>query len=186
MIAFRNDLPVVRFDDGRIMGFENQWLSEALARAAHRAGYEKWWLAGHVTETVAAYLRNDFDSPAVTLQQLRTAVQSVLQVIGYADVATHFEPLPPPVRLSLADLAREAGDGYELFFFRLLQSRLRDIADSPSIRVELFDLQPCVKLLRSAKNWRSDCAGLRAEIVKFVREELDSSPRADELNLQLS
>jgi hypothetical protein len=110
----------------------------------------------------------------------------VLQVIGYADVADHFEPLPPPIRLSLADLAREAGAGYELLFFRLLQAELRAIADSPSVRVELFDLNPCVKMLRSAKNWRRDCTGLRTEIVRFVREELDSSPRADELHLQLS
>lgn len=186
MIAFKNNIPLVRFDDGHVMEFQGRWLAEGLARAAHRAGYQKWWLAEHVTETVATYLRNDFAAPAVTLPQLRTAVQSVLQVIGYADVAEHFEPLPPPVRLSLADLAREAGAGYELLFFRLLQTRLRDIADSPSIRVELFDLQPCVKLLRCAKNWRRDCAGLRAEIVRFIREELDLSPRADELNLQLS
>jgi hypothetical protein len=41
-------------------------------------------------------------------------------------------------------------------------------------------------MLRSAKNWSRDCAGLQAEIVRFVREELDSSPRADELRLQLS
>jgi len=186
MIALKNDLPVVRFDNGHIMTFENQWLAEGLARAAARAGYKKWWLAEHVTETVAVYLRTDFDAPTVSLLQLRTAVQSVLQVIGYADVATHFEPMPPPIRLSLASLAKEAGAGYELMFFRLLQNRLRDIADSSSVRVELFDLQPCVKLLRSAKNWRSDCTGLRAEIVRFIREELDYSPRADELNLQLS
>ncbi len=186
MIAFKNLLPAVRFDDGRIMDFETPWLAEGLARAAQRAGYQKWWLAEHVTETVATYLRNDFDEPVLALGQLRTTVQSVLQVIGYADVATHFEPLPPPFRLSLARLAREAGTGYELLFFRLLQDELRTIADSPSLRVELFDLQPCVKLLRSAKNWRTDCAGLRSEIVRFIREELDSSPRAAELHLQLS
>ncbi len=186
MIAFKNNLPLVRFDDGHIMDFEARWLSEGLARAANRAGYQKWWLAQHVTETVVTYLRNDFDAPVVALPQLCTTVQSVLQVIGYADVATHFEPLPPPFRLSLATLARQAGAGYELLFFRLLQTQLRTIADSPSLHVELFDLQPCVKLLRSAKNWRSDCTGLRAEIVRFVREELDLSPRADELQLQLS
>ncbi len=101
-------------------------------------------------------------------------------------MADHFEPLPPPIRLSLADLAREAGAGYELLFFRLLQNELRSIAESPSVRVELFDLTRCVKLLRSAKSWRRDCTGLRAEIVRFVREELDSSPRADELRLQVS
>jgi hypothetical protein len=186
MIAFKNNLPVVRFDDGRVMDFESRWLSEGLARAATRAGYQKWWLAGHVTETVLAYLRNDFEAPTVTLPQIRSAVQSVLQVIGYSDVATYFEPLPPTMRLSLASLAREAGAGYELMFFRLLQSELRTIAESPSLRVELFDLQPCVKMLRSAKHWSHDCDGLRTEIVRFVWEELDSSPRADELHLQLS
>lgn len=186
MIAFKNHLPAVRFEDGRLMEFESRWLQEGLARAASRAGYQKWWLAGHVTETVVTYLRNDFDDPIVDLPQLGTTVQSVLQVIGYADVAEHFRPLPPPFRLSLAHLARQAGAGYELLFFRLLQNELRAIADSPSLRVELFDLQPCVKLLRHAKNWRTDCTGLRAEIVRFVREELDCSPRADELNLQLS
>jgi hypothetical protein len=186
MIAFRNNLPLVRFDDGHVMDFETRWLAEGLSRAASRAGYQKWWLAEHVTETVATYLRQDFDEPVVALPQLRTTVQSVLQVIGYADVATHFEPLPPPFRLSLARLAREADTGYELVFFRLLQTHLRTIADSPSLHVELFDLQPCVKMLRSAKNWRSDCTGLRAEIVRFIREELDHSPRADELQLQLS
>jgi hypothetical protein len=186
MIAFKNQLPVVRFDDGHIMNFEAAWLAEGLARAASRAGYQKWWLAEHVTETVVTYLRQDFNDPVVALPQLRTTVQSVLQVIGYADVANHFEPLPPPFRLSLVRLAREAGNGYELVFFRLLQSQLRTIADSPSLHVELFDLQPCVKLLRSAKNWRSDCTGLRSEIVRYIREELDLSPRADELQLQLS
>ena len=64
-------------------------------------------------------------------------------------------------------------------------SVLLGVAFDP-LRVELFDLQPCVKLLRNAKNWRTDCTGLRAEIVRFVREELDCSPRADELNLLLS
>jgi hypothetical protein len=185
MIAFQNNLPVVRFEDGHVMPFDPRWLSESVGRAARLAGYPKWWLVEHVTETVAAYLRHDFDAPAVSPAQLRTTVASVLQVIGYADVATHFEPLPPPVRLSLADLAREAGAGYELMFFRLLQNRLRDIAVSPSNRVEFFDLRPCVKMLRSAKNWSRDCTGLRAEIVRFIREELDLSPRADELNLQL-
>ena len=186
MIAFRNNLPVVRFEDGLVMDFDGRWLSEALALAATRCGYQKWWLVEHVTQTVLAYLRHDFEAPAISPEQLRTAVRSVLQVIGYADVADHFEPLPPPIRLSLADIAREAGAGYELLFFRLLQAELRAIADSPSVRVELFDLNSCVKMLRSAKNWRRDCTGLRTEIVRFVREELDSSPRADELHLQLS
>jgi hypothetical protein len=186
MIALKDNLPLVRFNNGQIMAFERDWLSRGLCRAAHRAGYAKWWLAEHVTESVTSYLGHDFDSSVVTITALQNAVQSVLQVIGYGDVAEHFEPLPPPVRLSLVELAREAGAGYELVFFNLLQSRLREIVHSAATEVEFFDLQPCVKLLRSAKNWRRDCSGLRSEIVRFVRGNLDASTRASELQLQLS
>ncbi len=186
MIALKDNLPLVRFDDGRVMNFEHAWLSRGLARAADRAGYEKWWLAEHVTESVASFLRHDFDGSVVGIARLRTAVQSVLQVIGYADVASHFEPLPPTVRLSLEQLAREAGTGYELCFFQLLHEHLREIVESPTLHVELFDLRPCVKLLRSAKNWRRDCTGLHGEIVRFIRGELDAAPRHAELQLQLS
>ncbi len=186
MIAFKDNLPALRFDDDRVMELEQRWLSEGIARAAARAGYQKWWLTSHVTETVMTYFRNDFEAPTLGLAQLKTAVQSVLQVIGYADVASHFEPMPPPVRVSLAQLARKADTGYELAFFQLLREELRQIVQSSSLRVEFFDLNRCVKMLRSAKNWRADCNGLRAEIVRYVRSELDASNRPLELQLQLS
>ena len=66
MIAFRNNLPVVRFEDGHVMDFNGRWLSEALALAATRCGYQKWWLVEHVTQTVLAYLRHDFEAPAIS------------------------------------------------------------------------------------------------------------------------
>jgi hypothetical protein len=94
--------------------------------------------------------------------------------------------MPPPERISLAELAREAGHGYELAFFELLRTRLRAVIASPALQVELCDLHSCVKMLRSAKNWRNDCSGLLGEIVTFVRGEIGLSQRANELHLQLS
>lgn len=186
MIGFLNNLPLVRFSDGQIMPFERTWLAGSLAKAAENAGYKKWWLAPHVTESVTNYLEKDFDESVVTINRLEKAVQSVLQVIGYADVAGHFHAAPPPARISLAELARDAGHGYELLFFDLLRARLRDAVDAKAERLEICDAHSGVKLLRSAKNWRRDCSGLLDEIVSFVREELDSSKRARELEMQLS
>ncbi len=186
MIALRDNMPLVRFTDGRVMNFERGWLSTALVRAAETAGYKKWWLADHVTESVTSFLQQDFDEHVVTICRLEKAVQSVLQVIGYSDVADHFRTMPPPERISLAELAREAGHGYELVFFELLRTRLRAVIASPALQVELCDLHRCVKMLRSAKNWRSDCSGLLGEIVAFVRGEIGLSQRANELHLQLS
>ena len=186
MIALKDSLPLVRFQDGSIMNFERAWLSSALVRAAETAGYKKWWLADHVTESVTSYLEQDYNENIVTICRIEKAVQSVLQVIGYADVARHFRTLPLPVRISLVEIARDAGEGYELLFFELLRSRLRGVIFSDAQQVELSDLHRCVKLLRSAKNWRRDCSGLRGEIVSFVRGELDLSHRSEDIHLQLS
>jgi len=185
VIGFCNNLPLVRFGDGQIMPFDRVWLMRALARAAERAGYKKWWLASHVTESVTSYLEQDFDDSVVTIPRLEKAVHSVLQVIGYADVSGHFQVTPPPARISLAELARDAGHGYELVFFDLLRSRLREAFDARVERLEICDAHRGVKLLRSAKNWRRDCSGLLDEIVSFVREEIGSDPHRD-LQLQLS
>jgi hypothetical protein len=186
VIALRDNFPLVRFQDGSVMNYDRDWLSSAVVRAAESAGYKKWWLTNHVTESISSFLQQDFDENIVTIPRLEKAVQSVLQVIGYSDVARCFQTLPPPVKISLSDLARRAGNGFELVFFELLRARLRDIPDSAAQQVELNDLHACVKLLRGAKVWRSDCAELTGEIVQFVRSELDQSCRREELNLRLA
>ena len=124
MISLPNNLPLVRFSDGQVIQFERGWLAGTLARAAERAGYKKWWLAPHVTESVTNYLEQDFPESIVAIGRLEKAVQSVLQVIGYADVAGHFCAVPPPTRISLVDLARAAGCGY---FFRIAFSGFRPL-----------------------------------------------------------
>lgn len=186
MIAFSNYLPLIRFEDGQVVPFDRHWLSLSLSRAAESAGYKKWWLAPHVTESVTNYLEQDFDDSVVTIPRLEKAVQSVLQVIGYADVAGHFRAVPPPARISLTDLATAAGHGYELIFFDLLRNRLREAIESPAERLEICDAQDGVKLLRSAKVWRRDCTVLLDEVVGFVRGELQASNRPAEMHLQVS
>jgi hypothetical protein len=186
VISLPNNLPLVRFSDGQIIPFERGWLAGTLARAAERAGYKKWWLTPHVTESVSNYLEQDFDESVVTINRLEKAVRSVLQVIGYSDVAGHYCAVPPPTRISLAELARAAGYGYELAFFDLLRSRLREALEAKVERLEICDAHCGIKLLRSAKNWRQDCSGLLEEVVNFVRNELDSCPYAAELRMQLS
>ena len=185
MISLPNNLPLVRFSDGQVIQFERGWLAGTLTRAAERAGYKKWWLAPHVTESVANYLEQDFSESIVAIGRLEKAVQSVLQVIGYADVAGHFCAVPPPTRISLVEVARAAGCGYELAFFDLLRSRLREALEAKVERLEICDAHSGIKILRSAKNWRRDCSGLLEEVVNFVRNEVDSSPGA-ELQMQLS
>src|SRR5437868_5013624 len=117
MIAPRQDLPFIQFGDGEIAAFERDWLVRRLVHAAEKAGYPEWWLAEHVAESVTSYLRFRCDENVVPLPRLAQTVQAALQVIGYAEVGQHFDPGPPPIRISLLELAGHAGGGYELAFF---------------------------------------------------------------------
>lgn len=186
MIALRDNFPLVRFQDGSVMNYDRNWLSSAVVRAAESAGYKKWWLTSHVTESVSSFLQQEFDENIVTISRLEKAVRSVLKVIGYADVANCFQTLPPPVRVSLFDMAKRSGTGYELVFFGLLRDRLVEILSSPAQLVEFSGLHACVKELKCAKHWNRDCSHLTDEIVVFIRAEIAAANRSGQLQFQLT
>lgn len=111
MIALHDNLPVVEFDDGSVMVFQRSWLHRSLATSARRAGYDKWWLAEHVATSVVNYLTREYESPTVSSKELDQAVRSVLQSIGFSDIALTFQSCPPPARLSLVQVAPGGGRG---------------------------------------------------------------------------
>src|ERR1700744_357315 len=127
MIALKDNLPVIQLPSGQVIAFECEWLVRSLVQAAARAGYAKWWLASHVAQSVTDYLQEQSELNVLPVEQLTNAVQSVLQVIGYAEVGQHFVPAAPRVQVSLVELAREAGTGYELVFFDKLGRRIQEL-----------------------------------------------------------
>jgi len=185
MIALKDNLPLLEFDSGQVVAFQRDWLLRSLAQAAHKAGYQKWWLAEHVAESVTTYLIYNQEN-VVTVGRLAKSVQSILQVIGYAEIASHFIPGPPLMRVCLHDLAGSAGNGYELVFFDLLAQRIRELMDMHATYFELLGLERCVKLLRSKKIWSRDCDVLRCEIVAFVREQITAESRGREIAFSLA
>jgi hypothetical protein len=186
MISLKDNLPVIQLASGQVITFEREWLIRSLAQAAARAGYAKWWLAGHVAESVATYLHDQDEIVVLSEEHLSRTVQSVLQVIGYSEVAQHFVPAAPRVLVSLVELAREAGTGYELAFFDMLGRRIQELCKERSSCFELMGLEPCVKLLRARKSWSRDCDALRSEIVSFVREQTGTAAAGQEISFSLA
>jgi len=102
-------------------------------------------------------------------------VRYVLKVIGYKEIIPHFAPSPPPISISLFEIAEQAGTGYELAFFDLLEKRIHTLIETGADNLQLCSLQTCVKHLRGVKTWTRACDALREEIVCFVREKLTSA-----------
>ena len=186
MIALRDGMPLVSLPDGRNTTFDKVWITSSIRAAAEHAGYSRWWLAEHIAESVSVYLKRDFMANSVEIPNLQNAVLSVLQSLGFNEVAEHFRLPDPPVRLSLTELAREAGEGYELAFFGLLGDRLQSAAGSHAARLEIHDLSGCLRLLG---NRRNRARILREEIVDFIRQHgqaVGDSRTGEPLEIQLS
>ena len=182
MVAFKEEFPYLRTESGQLFEFNRDWLHAAITRAADEAGYPSWWLTDHVTESIAFYLHLRNDENVVAFGQLSQTVRYVLKAIGYKEIVPHFAPSPPPISISLLDIAQHAGAGYELAFFDLLEKRIDSLIEIGADNLQLCSLQACVKRLRGVKTWTRACDALREEIVCFVRERLTAEadfPRLD-------
>src|SRR6476659_8972016 len=138
MVAFKEEFPYLRSDSGQLFEFNRDWLHAAIRQAADRAGYPSWWLTEHVTESLAFYLRLRTNESVVAFSQLTQTVRSVLNVSGYQEIVPHFKPTPPPISVSLYEIAEAAGDGYELAFFDLLEKRVAAILETGATGIHFF------------------------------------------------
>jgi hypothetical protein len=178
MIALADGMPLVKLDGGRVVLFQRDWIVRALAKAAFKAGYQKWWMAEVSADALEFHLIHHLDANAITVPQLAKVIGDLLQVTGYAEVALFFDPGLPGEQLNLAELAREAGSGYELAFFNRLRDRLQSLIGAGTTEVDLVGLSSCVKQLRARKSWNSGCNDLQEEIVSFVRTQTLAAPAA--------
>ena len=169
MIAFRDSLPLIILEDRRAVAFDYGWFTRVLNVAAQRAGYQQWWLAPHIAGSVQTWLTTLAERNTLPARLFIRAVREALKVIGYEKIGECFEAASPFARISLAELARDAGNGFELAFFEALNRRLNEILYSGGSYCELHGLHQSVKLLRKQKTWSRDCSALLDEIVDFAR-----------------
>jgi hypothetical protein len=169
MIAFRDALPLIVLRNRRAIAFDREWLARVLALAAHRAGHMDWPLAPHIAESVYVWMASLSDRTTMPVATFTRAVREALKVIGFGEIGACFEASSPFARISLVEIAQQAGNGFELAFFATLESRLREVFNSGGSYCELHSLEPCVKVLRQRRHWSSSCHALREEIVTFAR-----------------
>ncbi len=172
MIALPDRLPLVSHDAGYTTTFNRQWVDNSLRAAARAAGYEKWWLSGHVAQGVHNYLDEHHQGTVITTIEVEQAIQMILEGIGYDEVAREVRLAPPPVEVALPVLAEQASFGYELVFFQLLDKEISRLLDQGVQNIRFTGMRYAIKLLDDAKRWNKGCKTLRAEILVFLNNRL--------------
>lgn len=172
MIALPDNLPLVCHERRYTAPFRPEWVRNSLCAAARAAGYDSWWVAGHVAEGVHAYLGQYHTGTVISTREVETAMRLILEGIGYEEVAAAVRLTPPPVEVPLPDLAERAGDAYELGFFRILDEELVRLRETGVRNLRFSGLRYAVKVLGDARRWGKGCAALREEILVFLSSRL--------------
>lgn len=184
MIALPSQLPLLRIGQFETTALEPYWIETSIRDAATAAGSDDWWPASDIARSLMIYLRDRFAGTAITLEELAAKIRLTLEKIGFSEIGSKMRLSPPRLTLSLQDLAREAGDGFELRFFRLLENRLAEMARLGVTAVSLTDSRDGVKTLCSAKHWSRACQDLEQEILAFLRGRPEAAAATCKVELQ--
>jgi hypothetical protein len=168
MISLPHAQPLLLVGDLPMEPCDEEWIRQRVEEAARAAGRGEFWLAGDIARGMMEYLTRNYQGTVIPLPALLDRLRALLAKLDCADVAAHLDPSPPPPVLRLAELAREAGNGFELHFFAGLRRHLEACAAHGARTVRVRDLRPCVRHLRGTGKWRKDCEALAREILAFI------------------
>ncbi|MDB6135489.1 MAG: hypothetical protein JWM59_3732 [Verrucomicrobiales bacterium] len=172
MIALPSQLPLLRVGRYEVAAYSQDWLEENIQCAAQAAGERNWLFTEDIAFSLLVHLRGHFAGSAITLEELTGKIRALFEKIGLGEIGQCVDLVPPALSFSLDDLAREAGEGFELRFFQLLDTRIRELAALRAPCVSLTATRQGVKRLCAAKTWNQTCRGLENEIMLFLQDRL--------------
>jgi hypothetical protein len=168
MIALHNNCLIFELHNGESVPCSPDMIAVEIVGEAH--GWLEPETLRHAAASVFHYFKTELARDVVTVGEFSLALEKVLHRLGYS-IHAH-EPGCSPDESPAADLARlarDTGDGLELFFFPRLRHELRDrLRHGPNV-VRFRGLRRCVKQLAGARRWSRRCDLLQQQIVEYLR-----------------
>lgn len=180
MISLREQLPLLRINRGEVVHYDESWVFDLIRDAAERSGHEDSWFADDIAKGVVLYLKEKFHQTSIGIEELFTKIERTLRAVGFPDIAGNLQQSPPPARLSLASVAEDAGEGFELLFFQLLGNRLASVRELGARRLHCSELKYAVQRINGTDRWNADCDSLQSEILDYMTLELMRDDYADD------
>lgn len=187
MICLVGNRPVLQIGRQQVTGYGTDWLREAIERGARAAEREDFPFIDDLLAGIVHYLENKCSLRVLTVEELHARVRRMLERIGCQAIAQTLPLLAPPVTLSLARAAREAGNGFELAFFNQIHDEIEDLKLHGVEELRFTGTRDCVKLLRGVTRWTTPCETLHQEIITFLMRHGHSTlPNPREIRLSLA
>ncbi len=168
MICLVGNLPVLKVGNHQVVGYGSDWIDHALERAAREANRDDFPFIDDIRNGVLHYLEHRCPLRVLPIEDLYARMERMLRRIGCPAIARELQQLSPPVTVSLASAARDAGNGYELVFFCLLTKDLNDLRANGVESIRFQDIEKTAMILRGKENFTEDCQQLAQEIEAFL------------------
>jgi len=172
MISLPQQLPMIQIGPGQVAACDPDWLQNTLRGAARNVNVPDFF-ADDVVRGVVYFLRNSYRGTVIAVETLFDKIRASLNDVGLKEMSEKLATTAPPISISLTDIARRAGSGYELMFYRILAERFHAAAERDIEHLYCYGLRKCVKQLTGAKIWSARCERLSREIQDFLNAQHD-------------
>jgi hypothetical protein len=124
----------------------------------------------HAAASVFHYFKVELEREMVTVGEFAQALEKALHGLGLSLYADQSSQTNDQREADLGDLAHEATEGLELFFFPRLRDELRSqLRHAPRV-LRFRGLRGCVKRLAGAQRWSPRCDQMQEQIVGYLRQ----------------
>lgn len=169
MICLVGKLPVLKIGRHQVATYGTDWIDQALARAADSANRADFPFIDDIRDGVLHYLEHKCPWRLLPIEDLFDRIKRMLCRIGCEAIADNLELLAPPITVSVARAAKEAGNGFELLFFQMLQEEIDDLRARGAEDFHFTDIRECSLVLRGSRIWTARCKRLHQEILAFLQ-----------------
>ena len=185
MIFLVGKLPVLKVGRHQVSSYDTAWIDVALQRAAHSCDRADFPFINDIRDGILHYLEHKCPWRVLPLEDLFERMKRMLRRIGCDAIADNLKPLAPPITLSIARAAREAGNGFELAFYRKLQEEIDDLHARGAEEFHFTELRESARILLGAAQWTSHCNRLHHEILAFL-QDIAQQPVPENRRIQLT
>lgn len=186
MICFLGNRPVLQVYHYQVASYGDAWLREALQIAMQHALGEEAPFLNDIMAGIWYYLENNCSLRLLPVEDLTKKIRYMLGRVGLSHLAENLPPLAPPVSLSLLNIVREVGEGFEMGLFDFLNKEILALKHHgvPSLYFE--EIKEGVKVLQSTEDWNAACRRLSKEFIDFLSQYGSLSTEGELIGLSFS
>jgi len=169
MICISGNMPVLQIGEHQVSNYDTHWIRLAIENAAFRANQPYFSFVDDVYDGIVYYLEHKCSLRLLEIEALYMRIRHTLKRIGCEAIANELVMECPPITISLERAAIEAGNGYELAFYQILQSEMLTLKKLGVREVFFSELNESILILKQSKGWQSDCDQLENDILLWLK-----------------